>query len=359
MSPTTTEPPTAPTRPALSIVVVAYDMARELPRTHEVVVVDNGSPEPVRACDVEAHGPGFRLVAPGAAPASPVGALEAGFAASRGEVVAFMIDGARIPSPDVAAPTIEAFAALDRPGSGGPPCVTVPSWHLGPDVQNASMGRDYCREVEDLMPASVDWRGDGYQLFELCERLDPSSEGAAWFAAVAESNFVAVRRAVHASVGGFDAGLSSAGGGLANLDYLKRLVEDAGCRVASLFGEGTFHQIHGGISTNAGEHDAHRPAMAAEYEALGGRPWTMPDYVPVAFGSLSKPARDLMARSPNLFTYDCGRARRGARRWDGANFRLLAEIRRLLAALVRVRDGRGGRGTSIAGEDGAWPRSPI
>ena len=59
-------------RPSLSVVVVAYDMARELPRTlrslapdyqqgiaaddYEVVVVDNGSPTP-RTSAPRSHAP--------------------------------------------------------------------------------------------------------------------------------------------------------------------------------------------------------------------------------------------------------------------------------------------------------------
>jgi len=59
--------------PELSIVVAAYDMARELPRTvrslsrpyqrgiedlaYEIVVVDNGSPSPVDSAAIEAIAP--------------------------------------------------------------------------------------------------------------------------------------------------------------------------------------------------------------------------------------------------------------------------------------------------------------
>lgn len=63
-------------RPALSLVVVVYDMTREAPRTlrslatpyqrgispqdYEVIVMDNGSPQPLGADLVRDFGPQFR-----------------------------------------------------------------------------------------------------------------------------------------------------------------------------------------------------------------------------------------------------------------------------------------------------------
>jgi len=67
-------------RPDLSLVVCAYDMARELPRTlatlsrqyqqdivdlrYEVIVLDNGSTPPLRQEDLAAILPEVRLIRP-------------------------------------------------------------------------------------------------------------------------------------------------------------------------------------------------------------------------------------------------------------------------------------------------------
>ena len=64
----------------LSIIVVVYDMAREIPRTlqslsrayqehcedlsYEVLVIDNGSPNPVDESVITAVGPEFRHITP-------------------------------------------------------------------------------------------------------------------------------------------------------------------------------------------------------------------------------------------------------------------------------------------------------
>lgn len=79
----------------LSVVVVAYDMARELPRTlatlsrpyqrgtveYEVIVVDNGSPEPVDDA-LLADVPGGRLIRLDPAPPSPARAANVGLDAA-------------------------------------------------------------------------------------------------------------------------------------------------------------------------------------------------------------------------------------------------------------------------------------
>ena len=75
----------------LSVVVVCYNMQRELPRTlaslrrdyqhdvealdYEVIVVDNGSAEPMNPALVAGHGPEFRYVYLENPPPSPAFAL--------------------------------------------------------------------------------------------------------------------------------------------------------------------------------------------------------------------------------------------------------------------------------------------
>src|SRR5215470_1005589 len=101
--------------PALSVVVVVYNIPREAPRTlfslsaeyqrgidpdeYEVIVVDNGS-APVfdRAILDDLRGT-FRLIRIDDAPASPAHAVNRGIAAASGDVVGVMIDRARLVTP--------------------------------------------------------------------------------------------------------------------------------------------------------------------------------------------------------------------------------------------------------------------
>jgi len=298
----------------LSVVVVTYEMRREIARTletlqptyqrgvsandYEVIVVDNSRRDPLEAEFVQRFGQNFRLIRPDRLEKSPAYALNLGAASAKGDAIASMIDGARMCSPGCIAWTLEAMRLIPNA------VVTVPSWHLGPDVQNESVKAGYCQAVEDKLLATRDWQQDGYRLFELCERLDPSCERAVWFQSVSESNFLVLKASTFDRLGGYDERFASPGGGAVNLDFFSRLCEDAGCTIISLFGEGTFHQFHGGVSTNVKTEDHPWDAIASEYYSIRGYEYAVPSYVPIVFGQLTEPARRLLARTPNVFTFE-------------------------------------------------------
>ena len=101
----------------LSVIVVAYDMHRELPRTlqslspsyqsgadtldYEVLVMDNASPEPMDPASIEALGPQFHYHYLEDAPPTPAMALNEGCARSTGDILCLMIDGLLIPLPAI------------------------------------------------------------------------------------------------------------------------------------------------------------------------------------------------------------------------------------------------------------------
>src|SRR4051794_34778475 len=110
--------------PALSVVVVVHNMARELPRTlwslsaarqqgvtaadYEVIVVDNGSDEPVDPALLERFDGDVTLERIDPAPPSPVRAANVGVRRARGELVGLVIDGARLASPGLLAGALRA-----------------------------------------------------------------------------------------------------------------------------------------------------------------------------------------------------------------------------------------------------------
>ena len=69
---------------------------------------------------------------------------------------------------------------------------------------------------------------------------------------------------------GYDERFTSPGGGLVNLDLLFRAVALPDVSPVTLLGEGTFHQVHGGIATSGME--APHTAWQAEYLTIRGRP---------------------------------------------------------------------------------------
>ena len=308
----------------LSCIVVVYNMRREAKRTlhtlstayqkdisadeYEVIVVENGSPEPLDEADIAAFGRNVRLVSNPRRSQSPAGALNYGAGLARGEIIVSMVDGARMLSPRCLAGTLRAFEIFPNAAA------IVPSWHLGPDLQNESIQYGYNQAVEDRLLDSVDWKRDGYELYRLCERLDLSSEGGAWFGPIHEANYIALDRGVYERLGGFDERFTSRGGGAVNLDFFRRVAETSGSRIVSLLGEATFHQYHGGVSTNVTAEQHPWKAIAAEYRAIRGEDWALPSYEPVLIGGFSRQCLDLLARAPSVFVREPPRSGGALRR---------------------------------------------
>jgi hypothetical protein len=263
------------------VVVVAYDMTRELPRTllslspgyqqgiaaddYEVIVVDNGSPTPVDEAALAALGGQVQVVRVDPAPPSPAHAANVGAEVARADFVGLLIDGARIASPRVLAHALLARHVAARP------VVATLGWHLGTTVHANAGAAGYDRAAEDRLLAELDWEHDGYRLFEAATLAESSSRG--WFAPIGESNGLFMDATTWRELGGLDERFVLPGGGLANHDLFRRACELDGTQLVVLLGEGTFHQIHGGAATSGriGWDDMH-----AEYVALRGRPYQPP-----------------------------------------------------------------------------------
>lgn len=276
----------------LSVVVIAYNMARELPRTlqtlspsyqrdigaddYEVIVVDNGSSLPFDHAHCRQLCPNLRICVLADAPPSPVAAINQGLAMARGELVGVCIDGARMASPRLLATALEAARLHSRPIIG------TLAFHLGPDVQMRSVANGYNQQVEDDLLASIDWVGDGYQLFSIAVFAGSSANG--WLALPSETNALFLAREHWGALGGYDPAFVAPGGGLVNLDTWARACADPTGRTIILLGETTFHQVHGGIATNALV--SKWPMFHEEYVRVRGTDYVRPTGEPLLFGRL-------------------------------------------------------------------------
>src|SRR4051794_33293217 len=108
----------------LSIVVICFNMRRELPRTirtlspsmqrgltaadYEVIVVDNGSTEMVAADECRRWIPDVAIYRMPDPSPSPVAAISHGLKLAKGELVGVFIDGARMASPGLLATALLA-----------------------------------------------------------------------------------------------------------------------------------------------------------------------------------------------------------------------------------------------------------
>jgi glycosyltransferase involved in cell wall biosynthesis len=292
----------------LSIVVVAYDMARELPRTlqsltpayqrdivpeeYEVLVVDNGSPVPLGEDLVSNFGPNFKYHYIQDAQPSPAAAANAGVALSEGAIVCIMIDGARLVTPGLIQYGLLAFRIYDDP------IVEVMGWHLGPEKQQVSVTKGYDQEAEDQLLSQIQWPQDGYRLYDIASPSVSSSRG--WFAQAAETNAIFMKRETYDELGGYDTAFDGPGGELVNLDFYFRACERENSPLVRLIGEGTFHQFHGGVSSNLPRRKSDRLFLkwAAHYKKIRGHAYVHPTKDPVFLGTIPPQALRHMVAAP-------------------------------------------------------------
>ena len=286
----------------LSVVVVAYGMDRELPRTlrslsprhqrgievddYEVVVVDNGSPRPVDPALAAAFDGRLRIERIDPGPPSPALAANHGLRLAAGELVGLIVDGARIASPGLLAEARRAARLAPRP------VITAPAFHLGSATHADAAEVGYDQAVEDQLLAESGWEDDGYRLFDVS--TPARSWGRGLFGPAGESSSLFCPRAIWDELGGLDERFTLPGGGLVNHDLYRRACALDDVELIVLLGEGTFHQYHGGAATSR---RYTWDEMHAQYEAVTGVAHRPPDNQPLFVGPARPALLPLIERS--------------------------------------------------------------
>ena len=294
------------------MVAVFYNMRREAARTlhslsrsyqqgveeldYEVIVIENGSEPEERLGEefVRSFGPEFSYLdlASEASP-SPAPAVNRGLAASTGRNVAVMIDGAHVLTPGVLRYGMLGLSTYE------PAVVTAKQWYVGPGQQPQTVAGGYGRDVEDRLFALINWPKDGYRLFEIGHFIGDRD----WFDGEWESNCIFVPRSLVDQVGGMDESFSTPGGGFANLDFFERVTGTPGVTLVTMLGEGSFHQVHGGTTTNEKQPVELIRSYEEQYEKLRGRrfrvPWQRTYYV----GSIPPAASRIKPRRLHTFRH--------------------------------------------------------
>lgn len=282
----------------LSVVVVAYNMPREIPRTlqsltaayqrdcagldYEVLVLDNNSSDRLDERMVKSYGDNFHYHFLTDAPPSPAYALNYGAKHSSGEILCFMIDGAHLLTPGTFKMALATFRAF------GNPLVLTRYFYMGPGSQNESILEGYDQTEEDRLLASIDWPRDGYRLFEIGVPLQGRQPKITWFNKMFETNCLFMARSLFAEIGGADERFDIPGGGFLNMDLYSEAAAVEGVTPVQLIGEGSFHQLHGGTTTNVSpaERDAKVEKYHDQYRQIRGRDCTVTDKDIYYFGHL-------------------------------------------------------------------------
>ena len=156
-----------------------------------------------------------------------------------------------------------------------PAIVATQQWYVGPGQQGDAMDNGYDQAYEDRLFERIQWPINGYRLFEIGHFVGDRD----WLDGVWESNCMFVTRAQLEQVGGFEERFSMAGGGYANLELYERLGSSPDVSVCTIIGEASFHQVHGGTTTNqtdAAERRSRVFGYGQHYAELRGRAFKGP-----------------------------------------------------------------------------------
>jgi hypothetical protein len=283
-------------KPALSIIVILHRMSRQGENTlyslsakyqknvsgddYEVVIVENASDDPLgeeRA--LAACGPNSRYYYRAEPGVSPVPAINFAFEEAGAEYVGLMIDGARMVTPRVVEHALLARKLFDRP------LTIVPGYHIGKDEHHRNLKAGHTVELETQMLAEIDWKNNGYDLFNiscLCE-----SNGRGMFHPYLESNCMFFLRDSFEKIGRADPRFNLPGGGSVNIYLYGALARVPGTRLVVLAGEGSFHQFHWGVSTSeVPDREAVIASHQANLQMVFGGPFKGMHREPVVLGVL-------------------------------------------------------------------------
>lgn len=248
--------------PRLAIIVIVYRMRRQAMNTlyslslqhqrnvraedYEVIVVENESPEMLDESAVLALGSNMRYFRRAENSQSPAPAINFGLAQTQAAGIGLMIDGARMVTPRI----IEYALLCQRADPHAMSC--APGYFLGPCEHQYSDEHAYDEAGEIAQLERIRWRENGYRLFDISTLSAANTMG--FFQPFIECNCFFTSRENLADIGGAHEGFDLPGGGALNLYIYRKVGLLPRSRLFFVMpGEGSFHQLHGGVTTTPRE----------------------------------------------------------------------------------------------------------
>lgn len=298
--------------PALSVIVIVYNMPRQAMNTlfslslpyqknvttddYEVIVVENDSGNNLDAAAVAALGPQFRYFLRDEKGVSPAPAVNFAFSQCKGAQIGLIIDGARLVSPRVIEYALLAHRISDNA------LVMVPGYHLGERDQKFHLQTGHSEQLEIEKLDDLGWRENGYRLFRWA--CWSSSNQRGYLQPMQECNAVFCSAANFRAVGGADERFDQPGGGSINLYLYRRLGTLPDIQLYVLPGEGSFHQFHGGVTTQELSDDDERKAVLKSFdtrlEEIWGGPFKALTREPMLLGAVTHWAQPFLEKASEM-----------------------------------------------------------
>jgi hypothetical protein len=299
------------TSPLLSVLVIVYNMRRQAMNTlyslsthyqqninqndYEVIVVENPSDHCLEKSAVEQLGNQFRYFLRTENQPSPVDAINFGFQQCRGKMIGLMIDGARMLTPRI----LEYVLMAQRMDAQA--LVAVPGYNLGPAEHQLAIDHAYDEQVEQQQLKQIDWKHNGYRLFAIGSLGGANPTGV--INPLLESNCLFASRDCFEKIGWADPQFTYPGGGSLNLHIFRSLGMLAETnRYFILPGEGSFHQLHGGVTTRdrTQQQEQARQEMLKQFARQLNKLWGVFSVLkrePILLGAVTTHAQPFLKKS--------------------------------------------------------------
>lgn len=290
--------------PRLSIIVVVYRMSRQALNTlyslsirhqrnviesdYEILVLENLSDDNLDPQAVQALGSNIRHFRRQETAVSPVNAINEGFREAHAPFIGLIIDGARMVTPRV----VEYALAAARMSPDT--LVAVPAFNLGPHLHHQHLDCDYGEAQEQQLLDSVNWKRNGYRLFDISNLGEANPRGL--FQPFMENNCYFTSRNNFAAIGFADERFQYPGGGSLNLHMFRSIGMLPQCEpYCVMAGEGTFHQFHGGVTTAQVEgRQSLLNAFREQLESIWGGRFPALEREPFLIGAATSHAQPLL-----------------------------------------------------------------
>jgi len=298
--------------PTLSIIVITHNMPRQTLNTlkslavpyqknvsdsdYEVIVVENQSDNNLLESDVCSLGSNFKYFLKEEGGVSPVPAVNFAYEQAQGSFVGLVIDGARMVTPRVVEYTLLAFKISQDS------LVMVPGYHLGEEDQKFHLNSGHSEEKEVAKLEELNWLENGYRLFQYAAWSSSNQRG--YFQPMQECSCIFTSRQNFEAIGKADPRFDKPGGGSINLHIYRSLGMLPQSKLFVLPGEGSFHQFHGGVTTQQLQDNDERQSLLKSFDTQLDEIWQGKFKAltrePMMLGAVTRWAQPFLAKASEL-----------------------------------------------------------